>query len=88
MTLYEQLIMKGHRQGVEKGKEIGLELGLEQGLEQGVEKGDALGQHKKAVDVVKKGWKRYFPIDVLVDLSGLSEAEVLRIIAEIEKEKA
>lgn len=84
MTLYEQLILKGHKQGVEQG----LEQGLEQGVEKGVEKGDALGQYKKAVNVVKKGWHRGFPIDVLVDLSELSEAEVLRIIADIENQKS
>ena len=87
MTLYEHLILKGHKQGVEQGLELGIEQGLEQGLEQGVEQGDIIGQHKKAVDVVKKGWRKGISIDTLVDLSGLPEAEILRIIAEVEKEK-
>ena len=37
---------------------------------------------------MKKGWKRGLDIEDLVDISGLEKAEVLRIIAEMGKEKS
>lgn len=74
MTLYEHLILKEYIKG------------FEQGLKQGFQKGYVLGQHKKAVNVVKKGWQHELSIDILVDLSGLPDAEVLHIITDIEKE--
>ncbi len=79
MTLYEQLILKGAKEG--------REVGIEEGKEIGKEIGNAGGQYEKAVQVVTKGWQRRLSIDILTYLSGLSESEVLRIVAEIEKEK-
>ena len=69
MTSYDQLIQKGRAEGIEEG------------LEKGIEKGKIEGK----IEVVLNAYANGLTIQLIANITGLEEAEVVRILKEYEK---
>ncbi|MEM1214084.1 MAG: Rpn family recombination-promoting nuclease/putative transposase [Bacteroidota bacterium] len=67
---------RGMKRGMERGMKRGMERGIEQGMEQGVQQGLKL--------VVTRSYAQGMSIEAITVITGLSTAEVHRIIATIE----
>ena len=72
-------IEKGILQGRVEGIAQGMKQGIKQGIEQGIEKGIVQGKKSIIVNMLKKG----FDIEMIVELSGLSEKEVQSLCVEL-----
>ena len=68
----EEYYQDGVQEGMEKGILQGRAEGIAQGIEQGIEKGIEQGKKSIIVNMLKKG----FDLEIIVELSGLSEKEV------------
>ncbi len=55
----------------------------EEGIEEGMEKGMELGAKQRNIEIAKKLAKINFPIEQIVDITGLTKKEVEKIAAEI-----
>ena len=71
--VYIPLVERVYR---DKWIEEGLAQGIAQGIEQGMEQGKLQGEHSKAVATARKMLARHMTVDVIADLTGLSEDEV------------
>jgi predicted transposase/invertase (TIGR01784 family) len=60
-------------QSIEKIKKKSLKQGIEQGIEQ--------GSHDTQVETVKKMLKKAYPLEEIVELTGLSVEEIISIAA-------
>ena len=63
----------------------GLQQGLEQGLEKGLEQGLAKGADQKARKIAKKMLLKKKPVEEIIEFTDLSEADVLAILADLDK---
>jgi predicted transposase/invertase (TIGR01784 family) len=68
---YQAVLEEGREEGLEKG----LERGLEKGREEGREEGDRARGRQAALSLLRAG----IPIDLIVEASGLSIAEVTQL---------
>ena len=55
---------------------IAEQVGIEKGIEKGMEKGKLEGERSKALETARRMLARRMPVDVIADLTGLSEDEV------------
>jgi len=69
---YQDGVQEGIEKGILQGMEKGIAQGMKQGIEQGIEKGIEQGKKSIIVNMLKKG----FDLEIIVELSGLSEKEV------------
>ena len=75
----EEYYQDGVQEGMEKGILQGRAEGIAQGIEQGIEKGIEQGKKSIIVNMLKKG----FDLEIIVELSGLSEKEVRSLCMEL-----
>lgn len=78
MTLIEKIRGEGIEEGILKGMEKGMERGIERGMEKGME----LGAKQRNIEIAKKLAKINFPIEQIVDITGLTKKEVEKIAAD------
>ena len=71
---------EGKKEGIEEGIEKGIEKGIELGKQEGIEKGIELGKLQGIKKVVKSMLDKNMDIKNIIDITGLSEEEVKRII--------
>jgi predicted transposase/invertase (TIGR01784 family) len=64
-------------QSIEKIKKKSLKQGIEQGIEKGIEQGLHINQVRTAKKMLKKG----YPIEEVVELTGLSFEEIKSVVA-------
>lgn len=69
MSTYDQLIQKGRAEGIEEG------------LEKGIEKGKIEGK----IEVILNAYSDGLTIPLIANITGMEEAEVVRILKEYEK---
>ena len=63
----------------EEAREEGLEEGIKEGLEKGLKKGLEKGEIKKAMEMAKKMMLKNKPIDEIIEFTGLTKKEILKI---------
>ncbi len=73
---------KFRNQGVEEGKREG----IEEGKREGIEEGKRVGLQEGKKEVVRTGISKGYSTEVIMDLTGLTEAQVEQIREEIAKE--
>lgn len=78
ISLYDQLIEKGRREGLEQGLEKGLEKGLEHGLQEGLLEGHEMAKR----ETILVGYKHGIPLDVLCLQTGYSKERVWQVLFE------
>jgi len=76
---YQDGVQEGIEKGILQGMEKGIAQGMKQGIEQGIEKGIEQGKKSIIVNMLKKG----FDLEMIVELSGLSEKEVRSLCMEL-----
>jgi predicted transposase/invertase (TIGR01784 family) len=64
-------------------KEEAEQKGEERGIAIGEERGEARGEQKKAIEMAKKLLRKGTSIDEIVDLTELSEQEILQLKASL-----
>ena len=74
MGIFEQGVEKGEKIGIEKGEKIGVEKGEKIGVEKGKE------ENKR--ETVLNAYKKRLPIDLIAEITQLSEERVKQIIEE------
>lgn len=62
-----------------KGMEKGIEKGILQGMEKGIEKGMEKGMVKEKLETACRMLERGMSVPVIIDLTGLTEDEILRL---------
>ena len=62
---------EGFEKGIEKGREEGIEKGKKEGREEGV--------YNNKLETVKKAHVMGLPIEAIIELTGLTEAEILKL---------
>lgn len=67
---------------IEKIRGEGIEEGILKGMERGMEKGMELGAKQRNIEIAKKLAKINFPIEQIVDITGLTKKEVEKIAAD------
>ena len=72
---YNEGFEKGIEKGIAKGREEGIEKGIEKGREEGFEK----GSYDNKLETVKKAHAMGLPIETIIELTGLTEAEILKL---------
>ena len=75
----EKGIAKGIEKGIEKGRKEGREEGIEKGREEGIAKGIEKGSYEKAIDTAKKCLAMNMPIETIIEITGLTREEILKI---------
>ena len=76
----ENELEEEYQLGIEYAKEEGKKEGIEEGIEKGIEKGIELGKLQGIKKVVKSMLDKNMEIKNIIDITGLSEEEVKRII--------
>ena len=76
----ENELEEEYQLGIEYAKEEGKKEGIEEGIEKGIEKGIELGKLQGIKKVVKSMLDKNMDIKNIIDITGLSEEEVKRII--------
>ena len=66
------------KEAKEEGIQIGIQMGMEQGIQQGLEQGRAVEKRLLARNMLAKG----LVPDLVAEISGLTEAEVLSLVNE------
>ena len=79
MSDYYNIIDSAEKIALKKGLEIGHEQGLAEGLEQGREEGREEGRAEGLLLVARNMLAQGLPVDVVVNVTGLSE-DVVRDI--------
>ncbi|MEW6609963.1 MAG: Rpn family recombination-promoting nuclease/putative transposase, partial [bacterium] len=54
--------------------------GLEQGLEQGLQQGLEQGEYRKAIETAKSMYKKGVKLEMIAEITGLSEEEINRVV--------
>ena len=84
-TAFEEGKVEGKVEGKEEGKVEGKEEGLKQGELKGLKKGriEGLKEGKKTmiVEIIQNGVSNNMSVEILTQLTGLTEKEVLDIIS-------
>ena len=70
---------EGKKEGIEEGIEKGIEKGIELGKQEGIEKGIELGKLQGIKKVVKSMLDKNMDIKNIIDITGLSEEEILSL---------
>lgn len=83
-TSFEEGLKEGEQIGLEKGEQIGLEKGEQIGLEKGEQIGLAKGLKKKAIETAKKMLPKGYPVEDIMELTGLTAQEIEAIRKELE----
>jgi len=65
----------------EEAREEGMEKGLEEGMEKGLKKGLEKGRKEERTSFAKKLLAYKEPLEKIIDLTGLTSAEINKIIA-------
>ncbi|MDR1425883.1 MAG: transposase, partial [Rickettsiales bacterium] len=65
--------------GMEKGLKKGMKKGREEGITVGMEKGMEKGAYDRAKIIALSMLKKGLPLDVIVECTGLSEEEILKL---------
>ncbi len=94
-SLYMDLITKGKELGIKEGKELGIkegkELGIKEGKELGIKEGKEvglkIGQYYSKLDMAWRMYKKGFEMQLIIEITGLSEKEILEYIGKQEKNK-
>ena len=70
----------GYCQGVEDGKRDGIEIGKRDGIEIGKRDGIEIGKNDgiqlEKIETAKKMLAKKMPIDVIIEITGLSKKEI------------
>lgn len=74
------------KQAEERGMKRGLERGLERGMERGMERGLDQGRMEKAKELVKNGIAKGYSVEILKDITGLTEEDIEDVRLEILQE--
>ena len=75
----ENELEEEYQLGIEYAKEEGKKEGIEEGIEKGIEKGIELGKLQGIKKVVKSMLDKNMDIKDIVDITGLSEEEILSL---------
>lgn len=67
---------KGKKKGLKKGLKKGREEGMKKGREEGLKKGREKGKEEEKIAIAKKAKEQGLPIDVIMQLTGLSRNEI------------
>ncbi|MGY4690994.1 Rpn family recombination-promoting nuclease/putative transposase [Salibacterium sp. K-3] len=70
---------KGIEKGIKQGMEKGIEKGIKQGMEKGMEKGEKMGERRTKMEIAAAMLKKDMDVDTIVDITGLSAGEILRL---------
>ena len=74
---------KSLKEGIEAGKAQGLQEGKAQGLQegkaQGLQEGKAQGLQQSKIEIAKKMLSKGMPLDLIVEMTGLSEEEIKKL---------
>ena len=75
ISVEKTLISGAEKKGLERGKAIGLEKGKVIGREEG----KAIGEQEKAYQIARQMKTKGYPLDVIAELTALSEEEIDRL---------
>ena len=74
---------KSLKEGIEAGKAQGLQEGKAQGLQegkaQGLQEGKTQGLQQSKIEIAKKMLSKGMPLDLIVEMTGLSEEEIKKL---------
>jgi hypothetical protein len=73
-------------EGLKKGKEEGLKKGKEEGLKEGLKEGIEKGEKKGKLDVARMMLAEGMVISLIVKLTELTEAEIMKLKKELDEE--
>ena len=83
-TARDEGVILGREEGIELGRELGIEegkeLGIEEGKELGIEEGKELGKIKALEKTVLQAHKKGYSIEIIKDLTGLSDDVINEIL--------
>ena len=69
----------GYCRGIEEGVEIGKRDGIEIGKRDGIEIGKNDGIQFEKIETAKKMLAKKMPIDVIIEITGLSKEEIEKV---------
>ena len=69
----------GYCQGVEDGKRDGIEIGKRDGIEIGKLDGIKIGKYENMKETAKKMLAKKIPVDVIIEITGLSREEIEKL---------
>jgi len=76
LSLYNQGMQVGIKQGIKQGMEKGKQEGIQLGIKQGMQK----GEYRKAIEIVRRMYRKGLSMDIIEETTGLSRDEILKII--------
>ena len=79
----QQGVLKGRQegvqQGIQQGREEGMQQGRQEGMQQGVQQGVQQGREEERRQVALSMLKRSLDVSLIVAVTGLSEAEIIKL---------
>ena len=72
---------EGKEEGLKQGELKGLKKGRIEGLKEGMMAGYIEGKKAMIVEIIQNGVSNYISVEILTQLTGLTEKEVLSIIS-------
>jgi predicted transposase/invertase (TIGR01784 family) len=77
----EEGLKQGEIKGLKKGKSVGVKEGKLKGMNLGMKAGQIEGKKAMIVEIIRKGVSNNMSVEILTQLTGLTEKEVLDIIS-------
>lgn len=77
----EEGLKQGEIKGLKKGKSVGVKEGKLKGMNLGMKAGHIEGKKAMIVETIRKGVSNKISVEILTQLTGLTEKEVLNIIS-------
>ena len=80
-TAFKEGKEAGKKEGLKQGKIEGLKKGRIEGLKEGMKAGYIEGKKAMIVEIIQNGVSNNISVEILTQLTGLTEKEVLDIIS-------
>ncbi len=77
----EEGLKQGEIKGLKKGKSVGVKEGKLKGMNLGMKAGHIEGKKTMIVEIIQNGVSNNMSVEILTQLTGLTEKEVLDIIS-------
>ena len=72
-------MQQGRQEGVQQGRQEGMQQGRQEGMQQGVQQGVQQGREEERRQVALSMLKRSLDVSLIVAVTGLSEAEIIKL---------
>ena len=75
----DMLVDEEKAKSLKEGIEAGKAQGLQEGKAQGLQEGKAQGLQQSKIEIAKKMLSKGMPLDLIVEMTGLSEEEIKKL---------